>query len=520
MANRYRDFSDALRKAQQKDEIARDRLIAEAARRNLDLGDVIQNSSAYEKFRKRYRDDPVGFVCDVFKWRAGEGPTPYQRDILGNITVQKRVCVRGCHGLGKTALSSWAILWFALTRDVDSDWKSPITATSWNQLHLYLFREIRKWAGRIKWNIVGRDPFHPVRELQGHSLRLKTGDAFAIASSSSENIEGVHADCVFYVFDEAKAIPDEIWDGAEGAFSGENVASEAFAFAVSTPGKPEGRFYEIQTGRAGYQNWWVRAVLLQEAIKAKRISPTWVEEKKVQWGVKSSTYINRVEGQFAEGGDDGLIPAAWVEAAMVRGESMTPPDNVSPRNIGVDVARFGGDSTVIVFAKNGYVFDDLMDFQGLDTMEVVKEIQKVVTVGDRVAIDSRAVGAGAYDRLVELGYDVESVDASVGTELTDSTGKLHFFNLRAYLWYMMREMLDPNGTDLISLPRNDRLKRELITPKYDYAHNERIIVESKKDIKKRLGGKSTDYADAVMMALYLEKIGGSANGYLSMSQDW
>src|SRR6185436_2954082 len=104
-----------------------------------------------------------------------------------------------------------AILWFCLTRDQE-DWKVATTASAWRQLTKFLWPEVHKWARRIKWDAIGRAPFSETTELFTQSIRLETGEAFAVASDDSSLIEGAHADHLLYIFDESKVIPDDTWD--------------------------------------------------------------------------------------------------------------------------------------------------------------------------------------------------------------------------------------------------------------------------------------------------------------------
>ena len=222
-----------------------------------------------------YRGDPVAFLHDLVSWRPGESPAPYQDEILAELVQRRRVAVRGPHGLGKSMIAAIAVLWFALSRD---DWKAPTTASAFRQLSKYLWPEIHKWARRLRWDRIGREPFDHHRELQVLGLKLPGGEAFAVASDDAAMIEGAHARRLLYVFDEAKTIPADTWDAAEGAFAtaGEATGDEALALAISTPGAPSGRFYDIHSRRPGYEDWWVRHVKLEEAIRAGRVSEEWV----------------------------------------------------------------------------------------------------------------------------------------------------------------------------------------------------------------------------------------------------
>lgn len=282
---------------------------------------------AYERFQRTYEYDPVAFVHDCFAWRAGEGPASYQEEVLAALPLHKRVCVRGPHGLGKTAMNAWVVLWFGLTRDgvdpaVDGDWKCLQTAGVWRQLEKFLWPEIRKWRARLRWDVIGREPFAEKSEAFLMSMRLRTGEAFPVASDNYTLIEGAHADRICYIYDEGKAIPGATFDATEGAFSGAggDTGKEAYALACSTPGEPVGRFYSIQSRKPGFGDWHVIRVGKDDLIKAGRMSSEWVENRRKQWGVGSALYQNRVEGEFAANPEDSVIPLSWVEAANDRWE--------------------------------------------------------------------------------------------------------------------------------------------------------------------------------------------------------
>jgi len=157
--------------------------LREAARR------TAHKSLAYQAFQQRYFNDPVGFARDCVVWKAGQAAAPYQNDALKLVTLNDRASVRGPHGLGKTALMSWAILWFCLTRD-GLDWKCPTTASNWRQLTKYLWPEVHKWARRLRWEIIGRGPLIEGKELMDFGIKLGTGAAFALASDQAAAIEG------------------------------------------------------------------------------------------------------------------------------------------------------------------------------------------------------------------------------------------------------------------------------------------------------------------------------------------
>ena len=471
---------------------------------------LVDTTGPRSTFTTKYRNDPAAFIQDCIIFR-GDGPTAYQMEVLDELSERKRVSVRSPHGAGKTALAAWVILWFALTRDAEgTDWKIPTTASAWRQLTKYLWPEVRKWSRRIDWEQVGyRGAFNEHTELLSRSLKLEHGEAFALASNDVSAIEGAHATSLLYVFDEAKAIPDDIWDGAEGAFASPETG-EALALAISTPAEPQGRFYEIHSRAPGLEDWWVRQVTLQEAIDAGRISQDWADQRKRQWGEKSAVYQNRVLGEFATSLGDTVIPLAWIEAAIDRWQIWQDqgfPGQFS--GIGVDVGGGleGGDATVLATCYDGLKIKELRKYPRADpmtaTMETAGRVAGILRqrhMGQAV-VDTIGIGAGVLHRLIEQGYQAIGFVASKGTNYTDQSGELGFANWRSAGWWILREMLEPESGLMVCLPDDDELIGDLTAPKLRrILSGGRIQIESKEEIKKRIG-RSTDCGDAVMQVL-------------------
>lgn len=460
-----------------------------------------------KQFRVLYRNDPGAFIYDCFRWDENKTPADYQLEIAYDLARHKREAVRGCHGLGKTAIAAWITLWFALTRDGDSDWKAPTTASNWRQLTKYLWPEIHKWARRIRWDIVGRAPFDERLELQTLNLKLSTGEAFAVASDNAGYIEGAHADSILYIFDEAKLIPSATFDAAEGAFSGAgaNALNEAFALAISTPGETVGRFYDIHQRRPGLLDWKTRHVTIQEAIAAGRVGLEWVENRRAQWGETSAIYQNRVLGEFADSAENALIPLSWVEKAHNRYANVI--DSVTdetPRAYGLDVARYGEDKTALAeLAAN--ILIQITYWAKQSTMITTGAVAARLGLDTEspIAIDTIGVGAGVFDRLEELGYNVESVNVAERTDLTDSTGENSFPNLRSAILWAVREALDPDNIAPLALPDDDILTGDLTAPTWKHTSRGQIVIETKEETKKKIE-RSPDALDALALAIYAQ----------------
>lgn len=497
-------------------------------------------SEKYDAFKKTYRDDPDGFARDCIRWKKGQGLAPYQSEILAALPREKRVAGRGLHGIGKTMLEAIAVLWYSLTRDGDpeGDWKVVTTASVWRQLDKFLWPEVHKWARRLRWDVIGRSPFDERTELHAMSIKLSTGEAFAVASNKPDQIEGTHAVFLLYLFDESKTIPAPTWDSAEGAFStAGDQGTEALALALSTPGEPNGRFFEIHDRKAGFEDWWTRAVKLEEALKAGRVTAEWAKQRALQWGVESATYKNRVLGEFASSEESGVIPLHWLEAANQRWmdiidaiadafhlqvrPNITTQEQDDERirqvlaiiheqkipllqftQLGVDPADGGGDSSVLA-----PVFGTMLtEYRRSKAWGVMEVCGRAKGVWDKyksgyLVVDVIGMGSGVVGRLREQDVPVYALHGGARTLARDAQKELGFVNKRSHAYWNLRELLHPELGGNIALPPDDDATGDLTAPTWRVVSGGKIEVEGKPDIKKRLG-RSTDTGDGTVYAYF------------------
>jgi hypothetical protein len=430
----------------------------------------------------------------------GWNPAWYQDMILKKLAEMRKVSVIGPHGMGKTAIDAVAVFWFALTREMAGvDWKVVTTAGVWRQLQRYLWPEIHKWGKRL------RSPLWR-NALLTTEMKLRYGQAFAVASDDPANIEGAHADEILYLIDEAKNVPPATWDAIEGAMS----AGNAYCLANSTPGKAEGRLYEIHAKRPGYEDWFTYHVTLDDAIGAGRVSQSWAEARARQWGVNSPVYINRVLGDFSTTDSDGVIPLEWLEVAQERWDELAAAGKLEAdllRAVSADVASEDGVDKTIIATLHGLVLSRLLNFPNVDTMETTGHVKSIIDnarvgrIKPLAVIDAIGVGTGVVDRLREQGIKVDAFMGSSKAKYKDKTGELTFLNRRAEAWWSLRDLLNPAFGSEIAIPSAEvspTLTGDLVAPKWDQTSTGHIKIEDKDDIRKRLG-RSPDEGDAVTM---------------------
>lgn len=489
-------------------------------------GEWLPKEERRKAFQAKYRYDAAGFARDCINWArfpkqsaiedAASGLAPYQEDVLNLLSANERLAVRACRGAGKSTTAAIAVLWFAETNDGWRDWKVVTSASTWKQLTDYLWPEIHKVARCLRWGVLGREPYELSSELLQHGLKLSTGYALAMNASRAEAEEGAHASAILYLYDEAKLIPDERWDSAEGALS----TGEAKFLAISTPSVQSGRFYNIFQKRPGLDRWCTRHITLEEAVDAGRVSRTWVDERKAAWGETSSLYRMQVLGEFGQLESQGMIPLAWIDRARNNWQQWAAqgfPGKIT--QVGVDVGGgVGGDMSAVAV-----VYDQIkvrcikctawaVD-KGNATMELVGGLASYGREGVPLHIDAIGIGAGAYHRLHELRYNVYPFVSSAATTLMDSTRTVGFANWRAAGWGVVRDILDPDSKLDVCIPTdesindddsgffpNSVLTSDLTVIKRSLGSNGLWRVSSKDDIRKEIGA-SPDQGDAVMMGL-------------------
>lgn len=216
-------------------------------------------------------------------------------------------------------------------------------------------------------------------------------------------------------------------------------------------------------------------------------------------------------GDFAVGFEDDpyqVIPTEWVLRAQERWEHVRRDTPLTA--LGVDVARGGGDQTVLSRRYDNW-FDELEKHPGSSTPDGGRVAQLVIAAlaghpNVRPVVDVIGIGASVYDTLVSHGVPAVGLNVSEASEARDKSSRLGFVNKRAELYWKLREALDPESGEDIALPPDRELRADLCAPKWKLMARG-IQIESKEDIIKRIG-RSPDCADAVVLALYHGGYGG------------
>lgn len=428
-----------------------------------------------------YRHDPAAWAADKLDavlWSK-------QREIVESVTEHRRTAVRSCHGAGK----SWtAGMLAAHWIDTHPPGEAIVvsTAPTYKQVHAVLWEEIRKQ--------------HRTGDLPGTVLQTdewKIGDVLVgmgrkPADHDEHGFQGIHRRYVLVILDEACGIPSPLWDAVEAITTND----DARILAIGNPDDPNTQFGNVCKPGSGWNVLSISSLdtpnlsreWVPDYMRPLLPSAEWVEDARKRWGEDSPVYASKVLGQFPELSEDTLIPQRFIVAAQNR----TIDTVAVPAKLGVDVARFGTDRTVLALAHGGHI--RVIESRGKQsTVETTGRVVHALREHDvtEVRVDGVGVGGGVVDQLFEQGHPVLDMQAGAG-----ATDPAMFKNARAEWYWCLRKLFEDGLIDLD--PDDDELASQLAALRYAYTSRGQIVIESKDDMRKR-GMPSPDRADAVML---------------------
>lgn len=496
---------------------------------------------------KKWQKDPARFFIDVL---GAETLEDYQRDILSAIALNDRTAISACHDVGKSWTLARVVLWYVT---VFPYCKVITTAPTYNQVKNILWSEIRSAYARSKFPLGGKMNMTEWQVTQ-------EGDWFALGftprnelsgeagQGSQSSFQGFHAPYILIVFDEATGIPHPIWTMTEGMLTSGNVKF----VAIGNPTSRNSEFYkcfsspdwakvklncfnspnliangvsdleslqrEIDVVRSLPDNEASLRMQSYKVIKNYLLSLKWVVSMGLprKWGLTHPLFVSKVLGEFPQDADGTLITLGSVESAQLR---VAYPGSSDRKTIGVDVARFGSDATLLT-ALHGKKFLDKKVFIKKDTNEVVGEVINMARdLGgvDVIVVDGTGVGGGVVDGLraaqaddtLSRNTEVREVQFGAGVECDGGENCKHkdcqkskFVNLKARMFRLLAD--DLKAEDGLCLPAEndggDVYLDELPTILYYFDNKGRMAIESKDDYKKRTGRSSPDASDSLALA--------------------
>lgn len=449
------------------------------------------------------REKNVVYLTDIRAWakdRLKMHLYSKQVEIAEAIVRNKKVAVKSCHGSGKSYFASALVAWWVETR-YGTESVVVSTAPTGEQVSKILWRYIR--SHHAKNDLLGRCTLD-------NEWKSPTGEELAWgrkpADTNLSGFQGVHSAAgVLAVMDEAGGLAKSIWDGVETITTGRLDR----VLAIGNPDDANTEFgrifreddpawHKITIAARDTPNFTEEEIPeFAKAMLNGLISPEWVEEKKISWGEDSAIYQSKVNGEFPSQGTNSLFNQITIAKGIET--NLEVPVGTRPR-LGVDVARFGNDYTVVYSYQSGVLrlVDKWAKTDLVDTSERVDGIARELNASE-VRIDGVGVGAGVFDMVTHKSQKDHGDYKVVGMIGNAQSPDLHkWVNARAWWYDTMREKMFREKIDLDPTDKELRTELEMIQFKFGGSYNA-IQIESKDDMKKR-GVKSPDFADAAMYA--------------------
>lgn len=323
--------------------------------------------------------------------------------------------------------------------------------------------------------------------------------------------QGIHAAHVLVVLDEACGIPEQLWIAADALTTNEGCRM----LAIGNPDDPGSYFYGVCRPESLWHKIRVSAFdspnFTGEEVSAKLasllIAPSWAEEKRLEWGEDNPIYKSKILGEFTSDDPGKVIRASDLATTRIPTEMARGEAELTPVELGVDVGG-GGDMTVVRERRGMVAGREWVEHSDQPHTIAPLVLRAVRESGaTTVKIDSIGVGAGVVGELQNLAAEGRHEARIVAVNVAEkSSDPAMYLNLRAELWWGFRLALQDRHVDLSVMENADKTAADLLEPGWKVANKGQIQIESKDDIRKRIG-RSTDNADALLLAFWAPEKG-------------
>jgi phage terminase large subunit len=436
----------------------------------------------------RWRASPRVMALELF----GFIPDPWQGEALDAFAHSPRIAMKSCKGPGKSCILAILAWNFLLCYP-----QSIAGATSINAPNLYsnLWVELARWKAKAKGNLLEGMFETTTKEIRHREhpetwkLQARTWKADATPEQIGNALAGLHADYVAWFMDETGDYPDAIMPTVEAIFAGGPKVAR-----IVQAGNPTRLSGPLYTAVSKARHLWKVIDITADPDDPRRTPRVSVEHAREQiglYGRDNPWVLINIFGQFPPSSLNSLIGPEEVKAAMAR---YWRPFQIgaAPKVLGVDVARFGDDRSIICCRQGIQVFE-FKTYRNLDSTQGASEVTRAWSAFDADACfvdDTGGFGSGWLDQLRVLGRSPVAVSFA---------GKAHehgrFRNMRAEMYFAACDWIRAGG----ALPESDQLVEELSATTYTFAKgSSQLILEDKAQIKARLG-RSPDFADALAL---------------------
>lgn len=436
------------------------------------------------KILQEYRDNPIFFFEDNFNldWQWSE----QQLQIINSVVDNKRISAKSGHGIGKSTTIAALVWWFLCCFHKP---QIAITGPNTNVVFDALWSRISELFEKL--NPVFSSNFIVTDKRIYHKNYKNQWFAKAKVSKKeeAEGMQGLHADNLMYVIDEASGVHVNIFDTIYGSLTGRNN----YCIMIGNPLRLSGEFYDsfsknIDLWKTFTFNSEDSPVVSKEFIKTSFIRGNKDKD--------SNYYRVRVLGKFPKSESDTLIPLDSIEDAATR-NIINPSGSIV---WACDPARFGSDSSILIKRQERKLYN-IKKWKNIDTMQLAGQISHEYNhtenegKPEKIFVDVIGIGSGVYDRLNELGLPVVPVNVA---EKSNDPKKYKNIRSECYdsltMWFLEDEP---------DIPDDDQLIRQCSTLKYKFASNGSMQIQEKEQYKKEnpsIG--SPDIADALAISFF------------------
>ncbi len=459
-----------------------------------------------------------------------------QQDILRSVQYNPRTAVASGTARGKDFVAACAALCFLILTprwdrngQLVENTKVALTAPTGRQVDNIMMPEISRLFNKAKKNGI----IMPSMRLIANGIKTGWNEWFLTGFKADDNNQevwsGFHAVNTMFVVTEASGLAETIYNAIEG-----NLQGNSRLFIVFNPNVTTGYAANAMKS-ARFARFRLDSLNAENVIKKKNIIPgqvnyEWVVDKVKTWCAPinkkdfdegrgdfefegklyrpNDLFRVKVRGMFPEVAEDVLVPYSWIERANENWKTLREKGFKSRKKVrlGVDVAGMGRDSSVLVPRYGNWVPEFKVHQSGgkADHMAVAGMVRLYLYDDKaRAFIDTIGEGAGVYSRLVELDCTnaISCKFSESAKGLSDLTGQYTFANMRAYLYWKVREWLNPKNGFLPALPFDEELMQELTATKWSFRSDGSIVIEKKELIKERLK-RSPDKMDALANTFY------------------
>jgi phage terminase large subunit len=448
---------------------------------------------------RAWKDDPRRFVREQF----GVVPDPWQDDVLAAFPGHQRLAMKACKGPGKTAVMAWLAWNFLATRP---DAKVAATSITADNLADNLWAEMAKWQARspmlsakFAWtkNRIFRRSAPETWWMSARSW-ARTADR----QQQGNTLAGLHADYILFILDESGGIPDAVMASAEAALSS---CEEGHIVQAGNPTHLEGPLWRACTSERSL--WHVTEITADpdDPRRATRVKAEWARQQIKKYGRDNPWVMINVFGQFPPTSLNTLIGPDECREATLR--AWRDGDIAAhPRILGIDVARFGDDASVI-FPRQGLTAFEPLKFRNIDGTTGAGAVAAKWRDWDADACfidDTGGFGSSWIDNLRRLGR------APIGVHFAErANDDKRYENKRTDMYFQAIEWIRGGG----ALPPGDA-SAELIAALSQTTYGfkgDRLLLEPKEQVKARLG-YSPDDADAFVLTFAQPVVGRQRYG--------